>query len=345
MPPRSLTLPLPLDAAAWRLAFGQVRKFAEPHYDEAHACVLEFDADALGRARVLAERDFTPLRWVVRGGNHVALIDSQGHDDLAVSTYCCGEPWLGKSINTHAAIEGIEISDDGALVVARSRDLEAAIVVVPPQRITNFAGLSQQPSVKAIQRDSRSISDLVRLGAAWERARLAAGSLTEIRRTAAVEALLREAIGTICGERWANAEVLLADGANRAASSMRSLISSRPDERGVAAVLAREATTLARCPQTEADEALLKSIRTFVKGNYTDALVRFALRLAASPQTAMLFVDESETGHPDELLRSLLEGLLANPVVLRAARYFLVETRAVIGLSIGMLSALPWSRN
>src|SRR5258708_3146113 len=75
-----LRLPNPIDDTAWREAFRkQVRDVVGEHCDEAHVCILEFTAGPLGRARVVAERDFTPLRWIVRGGGGEAvLIDSRG---------------------------------------------------------------------------------------------------------------------------------------------------------------------------------------------------------------------------------------------------------------------------
>src|SRR5438876_12443676 len=84
-------LPIPLATATWRDAFEhRVRDAASEHYDEAHACVLQFDAGALGQARIVAERDFTPLRWAVRDGGRVAaLIDSGGGAGLEIHAYAC----------------------------------------------------------------------------------------------------------------------------------------------------------------------------------------------------------------------------------------------------------------
>jgi hypothetical protein len=339
-------LPSPCTTDAWRRAFAPVRKSVEGKYDEAQSCVLDFDAGVLGRGRVTAERDFTSLRWAVReNGHRVVLIDSQGCAELTYFTLRCAAPSLELRGDAAAAMEGITIGDGGALVVARSERLEAATVVVPSQRMGSLAALSgERPQVPVPTRESSALCALARTAALWERARLAGSSLAELRRAAAVEALIASIMGAVAGGRWTNAEDVLRDrGPQAAADLMRSLISSRPDERALGVVLNERLAATAQTPMLEAESVLLGALKAFVRVQNLDALAPYALRLAASPAQARALLEgwTDTDGRPKVGERELIDCLLAYPVVLRAARYFVVATRAVV-LTHGLEHALPW---
>lgn len=345
---RSFPLPSPCDSDDWRRAFTSPRRGAEDHYDDAQVCTLEFEAAALGRARVVAERDFTALRWAIRDNGYRAfLIDSQGSLDLTVHTIQCATPSLEESGNVAQALEGINIGDGGALVVARSRELEAATVVVPRQRVTEFAALSGLlPHVPHGPRVVATILGLARMAALWERARLAGSSLAEIRRANAVEALVSRLLEIVAGDRWKSAEEVLHDrGWHAAADLMRSLVASRPDERAVAVLLSERHAAVAESPIEEAEGVLIATLRPFVDVPDIEKLAAFALRLAASPLQAHLLAEAatSATMDAEARERELIEGLLARPVILRAARYLVVATHALLTTEGHDPRALPWS--
>jgi hypothetical protein len=344
---RQFKVSSPCGTEEWRREFALARKAAEAKYDDAQTCVLEFDAGAVGRGRVTAERDFTPLRWAVRAnGRRAVLIDSQGRSDLAVSIIPCAAPSLEKRAESGTALEGIVIGDGGALVVARSGGLEAATVVMPPQRINSFSALSgEAPTVPIPGRESSALTALARTAALWERARLAGSSLADMRRTAAVEALIGSLTGAVAGERWADAEDVLRErGPQVAADIMRRLVSNRPDERGVGVMLGDRVASTADAPILEAERALLGALSPFVRVPSLEALAAYALRLAASPAQARALVEgwEKTDGGPDARERALIDGLLACPVILRAARYFVVATRAHMRARGRDSRELPW---
>lgn len=344
---RQFVVPSPCGTDEWRREFAPARKVAEAKYDDAQACVLEFDAGALGRGRVTAERDFTPLRWAVRANGHRAvLIDSQGRTDLAVSTVLCAAPSIEQRADSATALEGISIGDGGALVVARSGGLEAATVVVPPQRVNSFSALSGEPPIVPVPvRESSALTALARTAALWERARLAGSSLAEMRRTAAVEALVGRLTGAVAGGRWAEVEEVLRERGPRAAVDiMRGLVANRPDERGVGVVLGERVESTADAPIVEAERVLICALTPFVRVPSLEVLAAYALRLAASPAQARALVegwDKTDSG-TDARERALIDGLLACPVVLRAARYFVVATRALMLARGRDNRALPW---
>jgi len=342
-----LSLPSPCDTDEWRRKFAAVRNAAEVTYDDAQACLLEFDAGALGRGRVVAERDFTPLRWAVRANGHRAvLIDSQGCADLAACTIPCAAPSLEQRVEAAAALDGIAISDGGALVIARSGRLETSIVIVPPQRVTSLAALSgDRPHVPAPSREVSALLALARTAALWERARLAGSSLAEVRRRAAVDALVGRLAGAIGGGRCADAEEMLRNrGPEAVAGMMRDLIASRPDERAAGVMLSERVVPSAEFSVIDAERVLLGALRPFIRTPNLDLLAGYALRLAASPDQARAFVQALGSGENGAEARekALIDALLGCPVVLRAARYFVVATRAVAPSGLRDQPGLPW---
>lgn len=344
---RSLSLPSPCDTLAWRSEFAAIRKAAEAKYDEAQTCVLEFDGGVLGRGRVTAERDFTPLRWAVRANaRRVVLIDSRGCVDLSVCTIPCAAPSLEQSVDATVALDGIEVRDGGALVVARAGTLEVVTVVVPPQRITSLSALSgERPCVAVPPRDASSIFALARVTSLWERARLAGNSLAAVRRTAVVEALVASISICVAGERWARAEDVLRDrGPQAAVNLLQGLVANRPDERAIAGVLANRVASTADASLVEAGSVFLDALTPFIPASDLDVLAPFALRFAASPGEARAFVDELSDAGSDSIMRerALIASLLATPVVLRAARYFIVASRALASAEERDHRALPW---
>ncbi|HEU4648843.1 MAG TPA: hypothetical protein VFS33_07250 [Gemmatimonadales bacterium] len=345
---RPLALPSPCDTAAWRREFKAVRRAAEAEYDAAQVCVLEFSAEALGRGRVTAERDFTPLRWAVLANGHRAvLVDSQGCTDLTVCTVACATPSLELPVEAAAALEGIVVSDGGALIVARSGRLEAATVVVPPQRVTGgFAALAgERPNVPPTNREPSAIAALARAAALWERARLAGSSLAEHRRGLAVEALVGRIMSAVGGGRWITAEeAVRGEGLQSAAEVMRQLIAHRPNERAVGVLLAERVASTAEATVAEAERVLLGALAPFVHVQGLAELATYGLRLAASPVQARTLVEGAADpiGPPDARERTLINGLLACPIILRAARYFVIATRALHDAQGRDHRALPW---
>ncbi len=255
----ALRLPNPIDNAAWREAFRkQVRDIVGERCDEAHVCILEFTAGPLGRARVVAERDFTPLRWIVRsGGGEAVLIDSRGEPGTRVVAYDCQTPAIPREVDSAAASAGLQIPPTGTLLRAQSGTAIAAVVAVPPQRVTSFADLAQRPRIEPVAKEPAELQRLVQLAATWEDARLGANPLTALRRDSALRALHLQLIELIAGRRWPEVEAAYQKHGNAMRNLleialvsdirevMRSLVSTKPDQRGLATTLLSRADELA----------------------------------------------------------------------------------------------------
>lgn len=343
---RSISLPSPCNTDTWNDRFAEVRKAASSKYDDAQVCAFEFDAGALGRRQITAERDFTPLRWAVRdNGRRVILIDSQGCVDLNVSQILCATPLVEEQIDPSDALNGIVVPDGGALIVARSGRLGASTVVVPPQRVTSLDALSgARAEVLKPSRNSSAILALARKTALWERARLAGSWLAEARRGTVVGALISALIGTIAGERWMDAEELLRDEPPAAQELMHKRVAIRPDERAIAGILARRIESSLGGSVAQADQVFLDAIVPFVHEVHLDAIAPYALRLASSPSEARALVDKVTKGsNYDEHEKELIDDLLLHPVIIRAARYFIVATRALVSRQGREYDSMPWA--
>lgn len=357
-------LPVPLDTAAWRHAFDRhVREAAATQYDEAHACLLEFDAGPLGRARLLAERDFTPLRWAVReNGRLASLIDSRGSVGLESVSYSCDEPANPETLDPRAAATGVTVNDAGALLWARSGEAVSAVVVVPGgQRMHSLAGLTRQSRVAPCAREAESLMRLVRLASMWERARLTANPLAESRRRDALNAIMSRVIEAVAGQHWAGADAqarsIVDDivdtnpdsirDATRAVETLRRLVTTRPEERALAAAIVLNTPESALQSAAEREGTFVRDVRAFIRAPNVDAVAQFAIRLATSPSGAVAWAtpieeipiiplgrDGRSGAAPVGDARALdrvIAGLLDVPVVLRAARFFALSVAAAKG--------------
>lgn len=368
---RDFGLQAPVTTAVWREEFRRhVRDVADEFYDEAHACVIEFNAGSIGRGRLVAERDFTPLRWIVRdGGGEVALVDSRGEPGISVFGCSCRTPDVSHRIDASAVTGGWRVPPEGALLVAQSGSAVASVVAVPKARLKSFADMAQPPEIRAYRKDPAELEGLVRLAHWWETARLGANSLTQQRRDAGFSAIHLKIIEVIAGERWHAAEIVYNESgdASRAVEAMRALVSTRPDERGLAVVLSMRAGELAGQSAMAREEMFAKAVGTFVQSDRAAAIAPFALRLAASPRAAAEWsnidangaatgaTSRAESQNRDGMLslQAALSHLLEVPVVLRAARLAVVildaETQTTVaGTSardhrVGSRNAWTWT--
>jgi hypothetical protein len=342
---RNLVLPLPLSSQEWRREFLPVRRAAEDLYDDAQSCTVHFDAGVLGRARMVAERDFTALRWVAREkGHRLYLVDSLGSSDLTVTAYSCAEPLTATPRPIAGVIAGLPIENSGALLIARSQGHESATVVVPKQIIRDFTALSgARPTLPSVPRQAAILLRLATTCGVWERARVTGSSLAEARRSAVVEAVTARIMSVVAGGRWADAEHLLqARGLDQVAVCMRNLVASRPDERAVPVLLTERLDKVANASLAEVEEVFLDVLNPFIKAKDLEDSARFALRLAGSPSMALHFATTTHEDVSERRSLELMEHLLQRPVLARAARYTVVATRALLssgGVSSGLL---PW---
>ena len=247
LPPISV----PITPDAWRVHFKdyfQDKRDAQEAYDRARICTLEFSAVELGAFTIRCERDFTPLRWVVRrhGEGHVVrLYDDSGHSQQSLVSHVAFEtPCVEETL---ASGSEYQVPASGGLYVARTEGLIAAIIVPPVLQGHGFAELGLIPNVERWERSLDSVIRAVGIAGLWGRARLRGGLLSAIRQRSVMLALISELCRLLCGDNWARTEKeVTSNGSTGAVQALSRAVSRHPKEASVGAVLFRDAETIAR---------------------------------------------------------------------------------------------------
>jgi hypothetical protein len=321
-----IVLPSPCDTDSWRREFARIRDAAEARYDEANAAILEFDAGALGRRRVLIERDFRSLRWAVKAKGHQAvLIDSQGTGDIRVHLYRCTAPSLPIQLDPETAQLGVEVEDAGGLFVARREQQVVAVVAVPHQSARDFATLLVRSQVPAAGYLVDDIRRLIELALLWEGARLGGAGLTNARRQASAQAILSSVFGALGGRVWEDVEKQVRSG-GELGSILRTnaqIIGPATLDEGTKRTFGRRFAPFATIPQVNLEEEFVRAFRLLTSDARTTQCARFAIRLATSATAARDWAEShplaGEVGR-DEIDR-YLTFLRGSQFTARAARY------------------------
>jgi hypothetical protein len=318
---------LPATADGWRAHFQ--RHFretpgAQNAYDAARVCELEFRAEELGAFIVRCEREFTPLRWVMRRqglSNVVRLIDDSGSATRpALARLTFEAPSVEEPLE---AASQYEVPTGGGLYVARVGGFTAAVIV--PPAIRGFADLRCVPLVVGRVRSVESVLRALGLARLWGRARLPGDLLSQIRQRDVMLALARHISQLLCGENWAKAEVAMGDEPDGLADLQRA-VSRRHEEVEIGSALGRQYAVLATAPREERIRLVaglgarfLALGRTPASAGNPEWLAELALRLASDPA-------EVQTWAGQEFLASLTRLLEELPTLARAARFLVVAT-------------------
>jgi hypothetical protein len=125
---------------------------------------------------------------------------------------------------------------------------------------------------------------------------------------------------------------------------MRGRVAARPDERAAVVVLSEKVGSTATASMLEAERAFSNALRPFIRVPDLQKLASFALRLASSPSAALTFLRGANGDNQDLAVpaRAVIDLLLGSPVILRAARYFVVATSALLSTTGQTPRALPW---
>jgi hypothetical protein len=323
---RTFSLPSPCDSDAWRRNVTALREVAEAAYDDAQSCSLVFDASALGRAHVIAERDFRSLRWAVRAkGTRAVLIDSQGGTQLNVSMYRCTAPALEVPLDGATAQAGIKVENEGRLLVSSRHQRNARIVVVPQQEARTFASLVVRPQVLPCGHSVGDIRAMVALAQIWEGARVGGSALARVRQLACTQALISSAFGALGGRKWQVVEAEVRNGGNLEALlevSGHLIAPARADE-GTRTLLPKKLAPLASTSEEATEAAFVSLVHWVTRDVRAASCARFALRLSNSALIACEWAKgHRPEGHIDgDEVTYFLNYLVSSQFIARAARY------------------------
>ena len=352
-PSFSKTLPpleLPILPSAWADHFDRyVRNSSDiqSRYDLVRACEVVFGAEELGTFRLRCEREFSPLRWIVRhdqNGHVLTLVDDSGSlTSPRVVRYSFGTPDRAELLVVAPIPAPFRVPADGGLYVARRDDFVRA-VLIPPYRI-GLADLRSRPRVEMDRgRAAEGILNVLDLVAIWSNARLTGNPLGVHRRREVLRRFARHLFFLLCGDTWERAE--LESERTNSVSAFESAVRGRPDDSRLVRVLKQDLEGI----EAESSEARVRRLGSLIKTTL-HLQVPMAGEIRGPSGTVLQRQDRESPKHPEWLsecaLRmasdpgsvlqwagaNLLEGvrlLLSLSTISRAARFLAlaVDNRA-----------------
>jgi hypothetical protein len=330
-------VPLPLGASNWEELVTKARQIPEigSAYDQCTKVMVEFDAGSIGARRFYAQREFTPLRWVVMDRGHKVVLVNHAEREPRIRLFTMTSPGTADDLDPATVVSGVAVDPPGALLLAEAANESATLIVAPARHLKSFRDLSVQPVAPIYPRRADSLQTALNLAANWELARLSGSSLAKMHRDAVVRAFMTRVFSVIGGSRWEVVERNIWKG-NRPDSpgSLALAVEGGSGGAYLASALRAQLETLRNTTaegrveilHTEVREAIKPAIQYYeicrkISGTGQNSIeplwaTEFALRLACSPATALNWA-----GH-----RAIhgIGVLLELPVVARAARYLTI---------------------
>lgn len=203
---------LPIDEDEWTgLARGIRSEHAfKTHYDDAQWCVVTVQRDGIGMASLSCERDFQPLRWRFRkehDGSYVArLHDQTDGEKTKVEFFDVEQPLAATHCEQGA---DIPLPPRGGLLRATAEGV-TTVVLAPTQPNQVFALGSVTPHVPYGDRSNEGITRLADAHWLWMSADLPADPFAVSQQQVALDAITRATSMLVCGTHWASIERQLA---------------------------------------------------------------------------------------------------------------------------------------
>lgn len=307
---------LPITQDAWRKSFDGFLKDESRawKYLEAESCTLAIRADTLGTCTLRFEHEPKPLRWIARsrdGGIAVRLLDDSGQNESSLKAYRYSmlRPFVRVPIMPQNACSDEIVKPPGGLFVAINGGHTDAVLVSAAPANSGLMGLGVTPEPLTLKRNVTSLYKFCRHLAKWRNAR-SAGFLAEIRRQQVLDSAKDAIVAKLCGERWNRAERQYCEhqGLHSSLESLARLVDRKRPHLHLSLPDGEESQT----SDWFADEAARVHI-------CSDRLLsKFAFRLARDPLSVV----------DDPNLQTLIEKLIDNPAVLRAARLLTLRLAA-----------------
>lgn len=326
-------LPSPVSPAQWRAYFEQHcrnNKHVQRLYDCARLCRLVFSASELGVFTVDCERQFEPLRWVLcQQGDSVCarLIDDSGAPgEPEILFFSFEDP--AKCVRLSPMAE-YPVETPGGLFVACRNAVTAGLLAVPTT-MRSLADLGVTPKIAGNEHSVEAVLEALEYARLWEMARSSGHILSSHKRRSVLQAFAGYVISLLGGQQWARAERAFASNANTDISVLMDAVSSRPDLRGIASVLSRDAARLARSELESRIQCLVDALKAFRvplprDPRETRELAELALRLASRPGHPAILEERKDL---KQAIQFLLEEI---PILPRAARFFVIATDQYLG--------------
>lgn len=316
----------PLDAVAWsNTAARQLRasKVLQENYDEADVLTLAASSPDLGKVELRCEREFSPLRWVLRRdrtGPYARLVDNTEGNVAEMTRYAFSSPATPEPVDP--SLSTMLRWPAGGLLRARANDFQA-LVILPPHVHGDLADLREvlaAPNVPAGPRTASEMLALMDLCGQWSTASLPGDPFAEFERRSVLRALTAGIVSLAAGSRWSNLEQRGARHDGYVFQDLREGVGIEEYQRGIADAISRRlAVWHALDPEKRSHEfgSVLAtfSYRTHVSDD-ASRVAEFLLRVASEPS--------SLEGWPSDDKASLVERVITSPVLIRAARFVIL---------------------
>ncbi len=324
---------LPVSADSWQTHFEKYFRQADDvqqTFDNSRICLLDIHAAELGEFLLRCEREFKPLRWLVRHGGFVPvvrLIDDSGDNvSPTVSRITFDNPM---SQTVLAFAEEYEVPSVGGLYVARKETYIAA-VIAPPRTIRDFGDLSCEPRLPNSPRSPEAITKTLEIASLWTQAKLPGDFLSATRRQKVLLALAHRIAQLICGANWARAEIEARKGDHQF-SYLKDAISRRPQDARLGKVLEEKCVDFAVVGTNKLVAGLASiaiEFRLLPPETHEDDvywLSELALRLASDPGIAKVWAGI-------RLLEGIKQLMESATTLARAARFVVLAVVHSSGL-------------
>lgn len=319
---------LPLEEEAWGNVARDFRGEGtfRTLYDEAESCTVTVQREGVGMASLACERGFQPLRWRFRkerDGSYTArLHDQTDGDNTIVELYAVERPLAAVA---HEPGSDITLPPRGGLLRARAGEIEVAVLAPTQPNQT----LSLGRVLPYVPYGDPSVAGIMRLASAhwlWTSADLPADPFAAYLRESALEAITRATVMLLCGSHWARIERKLstadADWILDHLDDMEEAIGAVP----VHKALAHEISVSLFAWSTP--EKLLEGFAAAIRPRLRER----GIDMSSAPHF-LLTMTGRRLGFITQLWSEadrayLLDRVRTSPVLLRAARYAVIGSRA-----------------
>jgi hypothetical protein len=333
---------LPVDANHWPNLFNKLLredKSVQGIYDDAETCVFRASQANLGVATLRSEREFAPLRWAVgrdADGAFLRLINNTDERTAHLDLFEFDRPDISRSIELD--VESRVRRDTGGLCRARAGDAEAVAILSP--NMPRLEDLRFAPSLTARGKGAADMLKLLSLAALWGAATGSADPLGGIGRINVLRAIAGRTAALICGRDWERLEARVS---NHEIDLPRADLQAGIGRDGYQLTLAK---ALGKTVDSYSDQDIPERVDSFaqtlsrhawkagVRGTGRE-VSEFLLRLASEPGSLIDWAGPT--------LDAQMKLILGSPVLLRAARFLVIEVdRSAAPSSTSTYSGWRW---
>jgi hypothetical protein len=313
-------------------------------FDSAQSCRIDLSADELGTFSFSCEREFTPLRWIIKNANRrylLSLSDDSGADAKPLIThYDFATPDRPIPVNYAQIFENYEVPSSGGLYVAKGDGSQHGIIFPheikePIRTLADIGKTIIYPTLKFQRVTVDKLAEAVAIFRLWTEARTIGSLVTLLARQRVLQAYIAYMFGMIAGSQWEKAEKAYQQNPKQANAAMR-LADAVTDITRIKRDLQNQSRNLTHLSPKEHAERLATSFGSLIKRVHTTGSAEqfsvisksprwqaeFALRLASAPETLQYITSD--------WFSAGLKGLIGNQLLARASRFIVLTTSSAL---------------